>query len=64
MKQELIKRLEIRKKALMNEIDLGYKLHSGHHLRDIITILAYLKNESNAKRLIDNLNLYEPMKDA
>ncbi len=64
MKQELIKRLEIRKKALMHEIDLGYKLHSGHHLRDIITILAYLRDEPNAKRLINNLNLYEPMKDA
>ena len=45
-KKELIKRLEIRKEQLEAEpLNLKYKIHNGHHLRDIITILAYLKNE-------------------
>ena len=56
-KQELIKRLEIRKEALLGDVDLGYPIHSGHHLRDIVTMLAYLRNKTGARKLINNLCL-------
>jgi hypothetical protein len=40
LKQELIKRLEIRKEQLEAEpLNLKYKIHNGHNLRDIITVL-------------------------
>lgn len=55
LKNELIKRLEIRKKALNGEIKLGYELHKAHHLRDVVTVLAYLKKDKNAGKLINNL---------
>ncbi|MFA5307618.1 MAG: hypothetical protein WC365_09275 [Candidatus Babeliales bacterium] len=47
-KQELIKRLEIRKQQLINPQKTSYPIHNGHHLRDITTVLAYLKNENDA----------------
>lgn len=53
--EELIKRLETRKKQLLGEIYLGYKLHRGHHLRDIFTVLAVLKDKPKAKDLVANL---------
>jgi len=52
---ELIKRLEIRKKQLIGELDLGYKLHSGHHTRDIFTVLAVLKNDPKAQQLLEDM---------
>lgn len=52
--KELIERLEIRKEQLCG-LDLGYKLHSGHHLRDIMTTLAVLRNEPEAKALLANM---------
>ena len=53
--KELIKRLEIRKKQLLGEIDLGYKVHQGHHLRDVFTVLAVLQDNPKAKELVNNL---------
>ena len=55
MKEELIKRLEVRKEQLLGEIDLGYKVHQGHHLRDVFTVLAFLKGDPQAEGLINNL---------
>ena len=52
---ELIRRLEIRKKQLTGELDLGYELHSGHHARDIFTVLAVLKDEPEAEALLKNM---------
>jgi len=53
--KELIKGLETRKKQLLDEIDLGYKVHSGHHLRDVETVLAVLWDYPNAERLLNNM---------
>lgn len=53
--KELITRLEIRKLQLIGELDLGYKLHSGHHTRDVITTLAVLQDKPNAKDLLKNM---------
>jgi len=59
--KELIKRLEIRKKQLLGEIDLGYKVHQGHHLRDVFTVLAVLEdNPKKAEQLVNNLPKLEP----
>lgn len=52
---ELIRRLEIRKRELLGEISLGYKVHRGHHTRDVFSVLAVLKDDPNAKRLVGNL---------
>jgi len=53
--EELIKRLEIRQKQLTGELNLGYALHSGHHLRDVFTVLAVLKDNPKAEQLVENL---------
>jgi hypothetical protein len=56
LKQELIKRLEIRKQQLEAEpLNLKYKIHNGHHLRDVFTVLAYLNGSENIEALIKNL---------
>lgn len=55
LKKELIKRLEVRKKQLTGEITPLYKINEGHHLRDIFTVLAFLKKEEKAEKLIQNL---------
>lgn len=52
--KELIRRLEIRKEQLCG-LDLGYKPHSGHHLRDVMTTLAVLRNEPEAEALLKNM---------
>lgn len=54
-KRELIRRLEIRLKQLTGELDLGYKLHKGHHTRDVITVLEFLKSGEYSEKLIANL---------
>jgi hypothetical protein len=55
-KQELIKRLEIRKQQLLSIPQARkYDLNQSHHLRDIVTILAYLQNSKNVNALIRNL---------
>ena len=55
MKDELIKRLEVRKDQLLGEVDLGYEVHQGHHLRDIFTVLSFLKGHPDAEKMINNL---------
>lgn len=56
LKTELIKRLKIRKEQLKAEpLNLKYRIHNGHHLRDIITVLAFLEDSENAKLLIENM---------
>jgi len=52
--KELIKRLEIRKEQLLG-LNLGYKVHSGHHLRDVMTTLSVLRNEPSAEALLKNM---------
>lgn len=51
-KEELIRRFEIRKEQLLAQgLGLKYPLHHGHHLRDIMTILAYFDiNSTNAQK--------------
>jgi len=55
LRDELIRRLEIRKGQLLGEIDLGYKVHQGHHLRDVFTVIQYLKGNESSEALIKNL---------
>lgn len=52
---ELIRRVELRKRMLLGEVNLGYELHRGHHLRDVMTVLAVLKGHPDAERLVKNL---------
>ncbi len=33
----------------------AYRLHTGHYLRDIITIIAYLEDSPDIEGLINNL---------
>ena len=54
---KLIKALEIRKKQLIAQAEeekLPYPIHSGHHMRDVFTVLAVLKNDPDAKKLLEN----------
>jgi hypothetical protein len=51
--RQLIEKLEIRKKQLIE--GSTYPLHLGHYLRDIVTILAVLRNEPNARKLLENM---------
>jgi len=58
MIKKLIECLEVRKKQLTGEAEgkkLLYPIHEGHHYRDIITVLAVLKNDTNALQLLNNL---------
>ena len=58
MIERLIEALEIRMKQFNAEFEgkpLKYKLHDGHHKRDIVTILAVLKNTHNAESLLANM---------
>ena len=56
---KLIKALEIRKKQLLSQEmerkKLPYTIHSGHHLRDVFTVLAVLKNDPDAEKLLENM---------
>ena len=55
-KKELIRRLEIRKKQLMASPEKRkYRLHEGHYLRDVFTMLAFLKKDKLTDQLIQNL---------
>lgn len=54
----LIKKLEIRKKQLTGETKPSYQLSSGHHLRDVFTILRVLKHDTDdgtIERLLNNM---------
>jgi hypothetical protein len=54
--KRLIEALEIRKKQLLaHPKNLRYPIHDGHHLRDIISVLAVLNGESSAQALLRNL---------
>ena len=52
--EKLIEGLEVREKQLLypcygekhEGIDLSYKIHKGHHLQDVITVLAVLKENN------------------
>ena len=55
---KLIKALEIRRNQLILQTEgkkLPYPIHSGHHLRDVFTVLAVLKNDSDAEKLLENM---------
>lgn len=55
-KKRLIEALEIRMKQLEAEMTgQKYTLHSGHHVRDVVTILAILKNGDNIDTLLANM---------
>jgi hypothetical protein len=60
MIKKLIEKLEIRKRQLIE--GSAYPLHQGHHLRDIITVLAVLRNEPNAELLLENMPRKEDVK--
>jgi len=55
LRSEAIKRFSIRFKVLTGQIKLKYPLHSGHHARDVWTILAILNDAPNKGKLIKNL---------
>lgn len=57
MAEELIARLETRLAQLTGDVVLPYALHTGHHCRDVVTVLAYLKGDPKAGALIKNLPL-------
>jgi len=50
--KKLIEALEVRKRQLTGELNSGYALHSGHHLRDVITTLAVLNDDPKADALL------------
>jgi len=55
---KLIKALETRKKQLLARLEgknPRYPIHNGHHLRDVFTILAVLKNDPDAEKLLENM---------
>lgn len=55
---KLIKALEIRKEQLYADINgkkLKYKLHDGHHTRDVLTVLAILNGDKDANKLLANM---------
>ena len=55
---KLIKALETRKKQLIAQAEeekLPYPIHSGHHMRDVFTVLAILKNKPEAEKLLENM---------
>ena len=57
-RDKLIKALEIRKSQLLGEAEgktLAYQIHGGHHYRDIITVLAVLKNDPTTTHLLKNM---------
>lgn len=56
LRSRAIKGFEARLKALTGQEDLGYPLHNGYWLRDIITILAILRDDPKKKtELVKNL---------
>jgi len=58
MQKQLIKALQTRLKQLeaqFNGETLPYRIHDGHHTRDILTTLAVLENKPNAQALLDNM---------
>jgi hypothetical protein len=55
---KLIKALETRKKQLLAQAvgkKLSYTINSGHHMRDVFTVLAVLKNDPQAEKLLENM---------
>jgi phage FluMu protein Com len=58
--EKLIEKLEIRKRQLID--DSTYPLHDGHHLRDIMTVLAVLQNDPLAEKLLENMPNEEDVK--
>ena len=56
----LIEKLEIRKRQLID--GSTYPLHKMHHLRDIFTTLAVLRNDQNAKTLLANMQQEKDVK--
>ena len=57
--RRLVECLEIRKAQLMGERHDGYKLHRGHHLRDVMTVLAVLRREPYAAELLNKMESRE-----
>jgi len=55
LKSRAIKGFEARLKALTGQKDLGYPLHEGHHLRDLLTLLAILRDDPKKTELVKNL---------
>ena len=55
-KKRLIRSLEVRMEQLMaDEKERQYPLHDGHHVRDILTILAVFNKKDNAEALLKNM---------
>ena len=57
-KARLLEGLSIRQLQLTTAIqgfELKYPLHSGHHLRDVMTVIEVLKGGENANKLLENL---------
>ena len=54
-KERLIEALKIRMKqfeAKMSDKPLKYELNDGHHIRDVLTVLAVLEGRHNANGLL------------
>jgi predicted FMN-binding regulatory protein PaiB len=58
MIDRLIRGLEIRQKQLSNQFQgypVKYKIHQNHHMKDVMTVLAVLKEDENAEALLKNV---------
>lgn len=55
LRSRAIKGFETRLKALTGQKTLGYPIHRGHWTRDIITILAILRDDPKKTELVKNL---------
>lgn len=61
MEAELIKRLEIRLKQLYGQSK--YPIHSGHHARDVLTMLAFLERDKRFEKLIGQMPTENDLKE-
>jgi len=53
LKKQLIRGLEIRKRQLCE--GSAYPLHNGHHLRDVMTVLAFLEGNPASAMLMGSM---------
>lgn len=60
-KERLIEALEIRKKQFFDKDKNKYPLNDGHHIRDVVTTLAVLKDDRDADALLAQMPTSEDL---
>lgn len=55
IKEKLLQGIDRRLSALSGKKPLPYRLHDGHWIRDLITFKAYLLNQGDLGKLVNNL---------